>query len=98
MESELVIALALRLGLGAVTTFLAIMLWSHTRESAWMLVILGIIFIYGSILYETLSAFGILPGSVSLFGGPVTVELLLENIPLLLFSGGFVVMIVNSRR
>jgi hypothetical protein len=48
-----------KLILGAVATFLAIILWSKTRDTAWMLIVIGIIVSYVEVVFVTLNGFGI---------------------------------------
>lgn len=85
-----------RLGAGSVATFLAILLWSRTRDIAWMFVIIGIIVAYGESVYLTLRAFGVVHAEFIVIHGVPVFEIVLANLPMLFFSVGFIVMI--SRR
>ena len=96
MESSELITLIARLGTGALATFFAIVLWSTTRDTAWLLVILGTIVHYGEIMYSTFQLFGILTGETIIFGVPM-VRILLTNLPALLYAGAFIVMIARAR-
>jgi hypothetical protein len=71
------------------------MLWSKTRDLAWMLMVGGTIAAYGETLYAILNLFGIglaLPaiGSVPL------AAILAPNVPTVFFILAFLVMVVRS--
>ncbi len=86
-----------RLGVGALGTFFAILLWSQTRDAAWVLVIIGTLVAYAEVVYSTLEAFGILSvESFSLSGIPV-LRLVLANLPMLLLACAFIVVIARRR-
>ncbi len=93
-HEELIIA-ATRLAVGAIVTFLAILLWANTRDTAWMLVVLGVIVRYAGVLYATFGAFGLVADPV-LFGLPI-LRLLLDNVPLALFGAAFVIVVARNR-
>jgi len=97
MVSTELIMIITRLVLGAAATFLAILLWSTTRDTAWMLVIAGTILMYGRILFLTFGMFGLVPGDVVLVPGILTVETLLVNLPLVFYIAAFGVMIRRNR-
>ena len=43
METAELITLIIKLGVGALATFFAIVLWSMTRDTAWLFIIMGVI-------------------------------------------------------
>ena len=59
MDSGQLLFIFCRLVLGAVASFLAILLWSRTRDVAWIFVIIGIIINYVETVYSVLNLFGI---------------------------------------
>ena len=79
--------------LGGITAFLAIYFWSQTRDVAWMLVIMGVVFRYLEITFSTLIFFGIIDDALLLFGTLPLAGLILENLPYFFFSAAFIVMI-----
>lgn len=97
METVDLITIITRLAAGAIATFLAILLWAKTRDTAWMLIIMGVIVEYGEIIYSTLQLFGVVSSNVFIYPDLVRVEVLLQNLPLLFFSVGFLVMLLRSR-
>ena len=89
-----------RLGVGAIATFLAILLWSNTRDTAWMFVVMGTILRYAEIMYTTFRLLGIVPSvEGSLVGLPTMtiIQLLLQNLPIALYAVAFLVMLARSR-
>ncbi len=85
------------LGIGAITTFLAILLWSKTRDTAWMYIILGTIIGYGGTVFSTLELFGIVESDRIVIGGVSIIPVILHNLPMVFFGIGFVVMVARKR-
>ena len=95
MNEQMIMILS-KLALGSAATFLSIILWSKTRETAWMFVILGVIVAYGETVFQTLKAFGIVHADFLVFAGVSVFELVLANLPLLFFATAFLVMILRK--
>ena len=55
MSAADTILLVSRLATAAVAAFLAILLWSRTRDLAWMLIVIGVIASYADILFGLLA-------------------------------------------
>jgi len=86
-----------RLGVGAIGTFFAILLWSQTRDAAWVLVVIGTLLAYVEVVFSTLVVFGIVSGeSLSVSGVPV-LRLVLANLPMLLLTCAFITVIARRR-
>ena len=94
---DIVIILS-QISFGAVATFLAILYWSHTRDIAWMLIIVSVIVQYGQIMYSTFRMFGILGGDIFVIKDVLDVGTLLSVIPLIFISSAFIVMLVRFKR
>lgn len=92
MQEETILRLA-ELIAGGVATFLAVTLWAHTRDTAWLLVIIAVIVRYADLVFVTLEAFGIatLP-EVALWGLPLFRLILVVLWPTLLGSAFIVVL------
>lgn len=90
----------IKLVLGGIAAFLAILLWSKTREAAWTAVIAGIITAYAGIVYNVLIVFGIAveKSSVPAIAGINIITLLFTTIPQLFFIAGFIIALVSRRR
>ena len=86
-----------RLILGALAAFLAIMLWSKTRDIAWMLIVMGTITAYIEIVYSVLELLGI-AARYDLFIGSVPLAvILLTALRMLFFIAAFLIMVVRRK-
>lgn len=83
---------------GAIATFLAIILWSQTRDAAWMFVIIGIIVSYGETVLSTLEFFGLVSIELYPIYGVSVFRILFGVLPALFFSIGFGVVIARKMR
>lgn len=98
MEQYEIVALVSKLVLGGFATFFAILLWSGTRDSAWMLVIMSAILSYGNVMYETLRLFGVVDAGIFIIPGVLHVQVILESLPTLFMSLGFIALLWRKRR
>jgi hypothetical protein len=95
MDTGYLIYILSRLILGALASFFAIMLWSKTRDPAWMLMVAGTIAGYAGIVYSILGVFGITGGMA---GSVPAAALILANLPACCFIAAFLVMIARKIR
>ncbi len=86
-----------QLGFSAIATFLAILLWSTTRDTAWMFVVLGMIIKFAEVMFSTLEMFGIVQTELILLSGVAVGKVALIGLPYVLFSIAFAVMVVRNR-
>ena len=97
------ISILVRLILGALATFFGILLWSKTRDAAWILVILGILVSYAEIIFSTLQQFGIVHFESLLIpllpDVPLDqiLQVVLLNLPLLLYTVAFIILVSRRR-
>ncbi len=97
------ISILVRLFLGALATFFGILLWSRTRDAAWIFVILGILVSYAEIIFSTLRQFGIIQFEslvIPLFRNiPLDqiLQVVLVNLPLLLYTVAFIILVLRRR-
>jgi len=98
MDSGQLIYILSRLFLGGVASFLAIMLWARTRDTAWMLIIMGTIAIYGETIYTIVNLFSVDGGSFFSIGDMPLLSILLHNFPMLFFIAAFAVMVARKYR
>jgi hypothetical protein len=94
------ISILIRLFLGAAGTFFAILLWSKTRDAAWVLVAIGTLFAYVEIVFSTLLGFGIVRGDGVLIFGVSAFQLLqiaLGNLPVIFYTIAFIFVISRRR-
>jgi hypothetical protein len=87
-----------RLILGAAAAFLAIMLWSKTRDTAWMLVVIGTITAYIAIVYSILEMAGLTAGKGWFMGSVSLVAIALPALCMIFFIAAFLVMIIRQYR
>lgn len=81
------------IGTGAIATFCAIMLWPRTRDIAWMLIVIGTIFHYGSVVFQALEIFGVTRIALEDELAVGIVRGLLVNAPFVFYTISFLVMI-----
>lgn len=87
----------IKLALNGVAAFLAILLWSKTRDAAWMSLVAGAVTGYAGIVYELLVALGVvLEGTVLIAGIPL-LTLLFAVIPTLFYILAFILMLARSK-
>ena len=98
MDYGQVVYILSRLVLGALASFFAIMLWSKTRDVAWMLVVIATIAAYVETVYAILNLFGIEGGGVFAIGSMPFMSILLPCLPTIFFIAAFVVMVVRKYR
>ena len=97
MDAGEVLFIVSRLSTGALAAFFAIMLWSKTRDIAWMLMVIGTIAAYVETVYSILVLFGITGNQLSIGSVPVA-AILLPNLRTAFFIAAFVVMVVRKFR
>lgn len=98
MDSGQLIYILSRLVLGALASFFAIMLWSKTRDVAWMLIVIGTIASYVETVYSILNMFGINGGSFFTVGSVAVMSILLPCLPTVFFITAFIVMLRRKYR
>lgn len=87
-----------RAAVSFVASFLAIWVWSRSREESWLFIVTGILFSFILLIIEILSTFGILPllpdasGRIPLWLG------ILQLVPYLFYALGFGFYIYRNRR
>jgi hypothetical protein len=98
MDTGEIIYISSRLFLGAVAAFFAIILWSKTRDVAWMLMVIGTIAAYAEIVYSILDIFGITGVNLPSIGSVPLASIVLPNLPAVFFIAAFVVMVARKFR
>ena len=98
MDTGQIIYVTSRLALGALAAFFAILLWSKTRDVAWMLMVIGAIAAYVETVYSILELFGITGENVLVIGSVPVVSIVLPCLPTIFFMIAFVVMVIRKYR
>jgi len=97
MDSGQLTYILSRLILGALASFFAIILWSKTRDLAWMLVVIGTIAAYAETVHAILNLFGISGGIISIGSMPI-MSILLPCLPTVFFIAAFAIMVSRKYR
>jgi hypothetical protein len=87
-----------RLVLGAISSFLAILLWSRTRDAAWILVIISAITTYVEIIYSILNLFGVIGENILPEDAALIISILLSCLPTVFIIAAFSVMASRKYR
>lgn len=96
IQSTLILYI-IKLALGGIAAFLAILLWSKTRDAAWMSLVAGVVTSYAGIVYNMLVDLGIvLSGGPLVFGIPLA-TLLFTCIPTLFYILAFILMLIRNK-
>lgn len=97
MVDELLLLLFVKLVMGFAAAFSAILLWSKTRQPAWLFVVVGTVFLYGEIIFTTLEYFGISNFSLLIIYGISVIKLVFAIVPFLFFTIGFMTFFLSKR-
>jgi orotate phosphoribosyltransferase-like protein len=96
IQSEIVLYI-IKLVLGGIAAFLAVMLWSKTRDAAWISLVAGAVTSYAGIVFEMLVKLGIIvPGGIAIAGIPLA-TMMFTVIPELFFILAFILMIARNK-
>jgi len=87
-----------RLALGAVSSFLAILLWSRTRDAAWIFVIISAIISYVEVIYSILNLFGVISENIMSENAVLIITILLSCMPTVFIIAAFFVMALRKYR
>mgnify|MGYP007101871505 CR=1 FL=1 len=98
-ETE-IIFFTIKLVLGGVIAFLAIMLWSRTRDFSWMFLVFAAVTGYSALVFDLLLKLGFVSArEVSILGNQIPlVQLVLAMIPSLFVIIAFIIMLFRTRR
>ncbi|MCR4821537.1 MAG: hypothetical protein K5873_01530 [Treponema sp.] len=100
MSEVEIIFFIIKLILGGIIAFLAIMLWSRTRDYAWMFLVLGAVTAYSSIVFDLLLKLGFIKSrQIILLGNDISlIQLLLLILPSLCTIIAFIIMLHRTGR
>lgn len=92
-----VFELLVRLSLGALASFFAIISWTRTRNLYWVCVIAGILSTYAATLYRALRSFGLFAGPQILVLGAPLGTLISDNLSVLFFLSACILYIRSNK-
>ncbi|MBR1537245.1 MAG: hypothetical protein IJ630_09930 [Treponema sp.] len=98
MNENEIIFFIIRLFLGGVIAFLAIMLWSRTRDFSWMFLVFAAVIDYSALIFNLLLKLGFVhTKKILLLGSEFSlVQLILAIIPGLFVIIAFVLMLIKT--
>lgn len=96
LQAEVVFYI-IKLVLGGITAFLAILVWNRTRDVVWMALASGAIISYSGLVYELLVKLGIAGSTGPELFGISLVSLLFVLIPSIFFALAFILLILRTR-
>jgi predicted membrane protein len=96
MDSGQLVYIISRLSLCALAAFLAILLWSKTRDLAWMFMVIAAIAVYVDTVYSILVLFGIAGRSLLSIGSMSVFSIIFPCLPTVFFIAAFTVMVIRK--
>ena len=96
MQNSEIILYIIKLVLGGITAFLAVSLWSKTKDASWICLVLGFVISYAGIVYQMILDFSLLVfDKLVIFGIPIF-TLIFTILPSLLFIIAFILMLCKK--
>lgn len=98
MSDQFVVAMTLKLITGFFAAFISIILWSKTRDGAWLTMVLGVIFLYVGTLFDILEKFGFVRYNSLRYGEIEILPLAFALLPYLFFGIGMLIFLIRVRK
>ncbi|OJF77055.1 MAG: hypothetical protein BKP49_04145 [Treponema sp. CETP13] len=98
MQNSELILFIIKLVLGGIAAFLAILLWSKTRDPAWMCIIGGTVIAYAGIVVDMMTSLGMISIYGILLGGIPLLTLVFSVVPTIFYIIGFILIILRSNK
>lgn len=96
MNQGQIIIWCVKLVLGGIAAFLAILLWSKSRNGGWMCLVASVLISYAGIIFDMMSELGIISlNNVAVFGVPV-INLCLTAVPSILLIIALILFIKEA--
>jgi hypothetical protein len=98
MNETEIIFFTIKLVLGGIIAFLAIMLWSRTRDFSWMFLVLAAVTGYSAIVFDLLLKLGFIhTKKIYLLGNEISlVQLILAIVPGFFIILAFILMLIKT--
>lgn len=97
MTQPQMILYAVKLVFGGIAAFCSILLWSKTKDSVWMCLVVGVVAKYAGVVYEILVTLGIIFSESAVFFGIPLLTLVFTVLPDIFFIIAFVLMLKRNR-
>ena len=95
MDSNILLFI-IKLVLGGLVAFFAILLMSKTRDTSWMLIVSGFILSYIALVYDLLCELGVFSESKIIILGIPLIPLLCIVLPSICFIVAFIIMFLKK--
>ena len=95
MDSNILLFI-IKLVLGGLVAFFAILLMSKTRDAAWMTIVAGFLLSYISLVYDLLCELGVFASAGPIIFGIPLIPLLGVLLPSICFIVGFLIMFIRK--
>lgn len=92
MEFSQIVVWCIKLVLGGIAAFLAILLWSKSRAASWMCLVASVLISYAGIIFEMMISLGIITANVFVFEIPL-VTLLFAVVPSLFLIAALILIV-----
>lgn len=96
-QDPAVFALLVKVVLGALASFLAIIAWTRAGSAAWVFIVASVLAHYAGVLYAALRLFGLLAGPELLVAGYPIGSLISENLSIVLVVAALVSFLRSGR-
>lgn len=94
LQTDITLAI-IKLVAGGITAFLAIMLWSKTRDVSWMSLVAGFITSYAGVVYDLMLDLHIISGMGPVVYGLPLSSILFTVVPSIFFILAFILMLIR---
>lgn len=93
-QAEITLSI-IKLAAGGITAFLAIMLWSKTRDVSWMSLVAGFITTYAGMVYDLMIDLHVITAAGPVVWGLPLSTLLFTIVPFVFFILAFILMLIR---
>lgn len=97
MNNEQIILLLLKLIVGFSASLTAVLLWSKTRQSSWLFIVMGTVTLYSETIFSVLDLFGLSNFYLLTVYGISLMKLIFAILPFLFFTVGFILFLLNRK-
>ncbi len=98
VSDQLVIVIGIKLIMGFIAAFTSVLLWSKTRDRAWLTMVMGVVFLYLDTLLEILDSFGFVMYKSLYYGEIGILPLIFGILPYICFSIGMLFFLLRVRK
>ena len=97
MDTGSLVLIVSRLLFSAAAAVFAIIIWSKTRDTAWMLLVLGAVSAYAETVYSILEMFGITKDFFPVIGSVPVATIIMSCLPSVFFIAAFCVFLAKRK-